>query len=66
MRIRIKINVMYPLKKKKKICRKNKIEFVINCKYEKLGNFYFLCGLLSHTEYFYKKKFEGETSGIIK
>lgn len=66
MRIRIRVDVRLPLKRKKKISRKNKSEIVVNCKYEKLGDFCFLCGLLSHTERFCRKKFEGESSGMVK
>lgn len=62
MRIRIKVNVRFPLKRKKKISRKNKSDFIVNCKYEKLGDFCFLCGLISHTERFCRKKLEEEAS----
>lgn len=66
MRIRIKVDVRFPLKRKKKISRKNNADFVVNCKYEKLGDFCFLCGLLSHTERFCRKKLEGDTSSMIR
>ena len=37
-------------------------------KYERLGDLYFTCGVLSHTERFHHKKLEGEThiSSILK
>lgn len=38
MRLKVRIDVRKPLKRKKKICRKDKTEVVVNCKYEKLGN----------------------------
>lgn len=63
MRVRIKVDVRLPLKRKKKICKKDKSEFIVNCKYEKLGEFCFICGLLSHTERFCKKKISGEMDG---
>ena len=52
MRIKIKLDVRKPLKREKKITRKNGSEFVVLCKYERLGDFCFACGLLSHTERF--------------
>lgn len=55
MRIRISLDVRCPLKRKKKISRKNKSEIMVTCKYEKLADFCFLCGLLTHTEQFCKK-----------
>lgn len=39
---------------------------IIHCKYEKLGDFCLLCGLLSHTERICKKKLEGEGAEITK
>lgn len=50
MRIKIRIDVRRPLKRKKMITRKNGTKFVVNCKYERLGDFCFVCGLVSHTE----------------
>nr|XP_017257901.1 PREDICTED: uncharacterized protein LOC108227327 [Daucus carota subsp. sativus] len=52
MRIRIKIDVRKPLKRKKKICRKNGTECIVQCKYERLGDFCFTCGMVTHTERF--------------
>lgn len=49
MRVRIRLDVRKPLKRKKKIVKKDKSEVVVTCKYEKLGDFCFICGLLSHT-----------------
>lgn len=59
MRLKIKVDVRLPIKRRKKICRRDKSECIVNCKYEKLGDFSFLCGLLSHTERFCKKKLTG-------
>lgn len=61
MRVRIAVDIRYPLKRKKKIIRQNKAEIMVTCKYEKLADFCFLCGLLTHTERFCKRKFEGES-----
>ncbi|XP_074334031.1 uncharacterized protein LOC141671643 [Apium graveolens] len=66
MRLRIRIDVRRPLKRKKKTVKKDKTAAVVNCKYEKLGDFCFICGLLSHTEQFGRKKLEVNTGEIIK
>lgn len=55
MRVKIRIDVRKPLKRKKKITRKDKSEFIITCKYERLGEFCFSCGLVSHTERFCRR-----------
>lgn len=60
------MDVRYPLKRKKKITRKNKVEVVVNYKYEKQADFCFLCGLLTHTERFCKRKFKGESEQVIR
>lgn len=39
MRIKIRIDVRKPLKRKKKITRKNGTDFMVTCKYERLGDF---------------------------
>lgn len=66
MRVRIRVDVRKPLKRKKKIVKKDNSEVVVNCKYEKLGDFCFICGMLSHTERFCKKKFESRSEAVIK
>lgn len=66
MRLKIHVDIRRPLKCKKKIVKKDKTEVVVNCKYERLGDFCFICGMLSHTERFCKKKFESESTMIQK
>ncbi|KAL8096581.1 hypothetical protein AgCh_037515 [Apium graveolens] len=66
MRVRISLDVRCPLKRKKKISRKNKSEIMVTCKYEKLADFCFLCGLITHTERFCKKKFESGSEQVIR
>lgn len=66
MRLRIKVDIRLPLKRKKKIVGKNRKEWVVNCKYEKVGDFCFVCGMLTHTERFCKKKFEGGDKEVIR
>lgn len=55
MRIRIRLDVRKALKRKKNITRRNGSEFIVTCKYERLGEFCFSCGLLSHTERFCRR-----------
>lgn len=50
MRIKVKIDVRKPLKRRKKITRRNGAEVLVTCKYERLGDFCFTCGIISHTE----------------
>lgn len=46
--------------------KKDKTEAIITCKYEKLGDFCFIYGLLSHTERFCKKKLEADNDIVTK
>lgn len=55
MRIKIRIDVRKPLKRKKKITRKNGTDFTVTYKYERLGNFCFSCGLVTHTDRFCRR-----------
>lgn len=59
MRVRIKIDVRQPLKRKKKIIKKDGKEFIVECKYERLGEFCFVCGLVSHTDRFCRMNISG-------
>lgn len=52
MRIRVAVDVRYPLKRCKKIRKPGGEWFLTNFKYERLGSFCFLCGRLGHTEHF--------------
>lgn len=61
MRIKIRLDVRKPLKRKKKIRRKNGTEFVVTCKYERLGDFCFACGLVTHTERFCRKSIDSRS-----
>ncbi|XP_074376886.1 uncharacterized protein LOC141718404 [Apium graveolens] len=58
MRLKIRVDVRKPLKRKKKICKRDKSEVIVHVKYERLGYFCFTWGLLTHIERFCKKKFE--------
>ncbi|XP_074378502.1 uncharacterized protein LOC141720045 [Apium graveolens] len=66
MRLRIRVDIRKPLKRRKKICKKDKSEVMVNCKYEKLGDFCFICGMLSHTERFCQKKLEAGSEEIVR
>ncbi|XP_074366501.1 uncharacterized protein LOC141707310 [Apium graveolens] len=59
MRIRIQVDVRKPLKRKKKICKRDGSKCIVNCKYERLGDFCFTCGMLTHTDRFCKKNMGG-------
>lgn len=64
MRIRIRLDVKKSLKRKKKIMKMNGLQVMVSCKYERLGEFCFTCGMLTHTEY-YCRKFLCKTSEEI-
>lgn len=55
MRIKIRLDVRKPLKRKKKIVKKDGKEIIVNCKYERLGDFCFSCGMVTHTDRFCRK-----------
>lgn len=65
MRIIILLDVRKPLKRKKKIIKKDGTEFTVSCKYERLGEFCFSCGIVTHTEQFCRKFIDkrGEEGG---
>lgn len=44
MRLKFRVDVRKRLKRKKKICKKDKTKVIVQCKYEKLGDFCFVCG----------------------
>lgn len=64
MRLRVRVDVRKPLKRRKKIYKKDKTEVMVTCKYEKLGDFCFVCGLLSYTERFCQRKLEADTEEV--
>lgn len=66
MRLKIKLDVSKPLKRKKKITNRNGKEFVVQCKYERLGEFYFVCGMVTHTDRFCRKFLENGGESTIK
>lgn len=48
-------NYKKPLKRKKKLMKRNGEEVMVYCKYERLGEFCFTCGMLTHTERYCRK-----------
>lgn len=63
MRVKIRLDVRKSLKRKKKIKRKNGSEFVVVCKYERLGDLCFACGLVTHTEQFCRRTIDNRGEG---
>lgn len=66
MRIKVRLDVKKPLKRKKKIIKKNGDEVIVTCKYERLDDFCFTCGLISHNERYYKRFLERGNVEISK
>lgn len=66
IRVKIRLDVRKPLKRKKKITRKDGTEFVVICKYERMGEFCFTCGLLSHTERFCRRFIDKRSDDMEK
>lgn len=66
MRVKIRLDVRNPMKHKKKITRKNDTEFAVTCKYERLGEFYFVCGLLLQSERFCRKNLDKRGTEEVK
>ncbi|PNY09838.1 hypothetical protein L195_g006396 [Trifolium pratense] len=50
MRIRVKIDVRLPLKRNTKVMNKEGKWCLVNFKYERLGTFCFVCGVMGHAE----------------
>lgn len=66
MRIRIRLDVRRPLKRKKKVTRRDGSEFVVLCKYERLGEFCFVCGMITHTERFCRKNLGNRGESVVR
>lgn len=57
----IKLDVRRPIKRKKKIAKKDGSSFVVNCKYERLGEFCFKCGMVTHTYRFCRTSVDADS-----
>lgn len=44
------MDVRKPLKRKKKLVKRDWTKVIVTCKYKRLGEFCFTCGILTHTE----------------
>lgn len=60
MRLKVNVDVRFPLKKEKKVRKLGGEWKVVKFKYEKLGTFCYLCGVLGHTDQFCEKNFQME------
>lgn len=66
MRVRIRLDARKPIKRKKKIIKKYGQEFVVVCKYERLGEFCFSCGIVSHTDIFCRSSINSGAETVTK
>lgn len=66
MRLKISLDVRKPLKRKKKITRRNGSDFMVTCNYERLGDFCFSCGLVTHTERFCRRSLDRRGEELSK
>lgn len=66
MLTKIKMDICKALKRKKKITDRNGKEFVVHCKYERMGEFCFICGLVTHTYRFCRKFLEDPGNNLVK
>ncbi|XP_019161976.1 PREDICTED: uncharacterized protein LOC109158517 [Ipomoea nil] len=58
MRIRVRLDVAAPLKRRMKILRKDGTVQWINFRYERLSTFCFCCGVLGHSDKFCRRVYE--------
>ncbi|XP_057811485.1 uncharacterized protein LOC131025710 [Salvia miltiorrhiza] len=65
-RIRVGVCVTEPIKRFKRIKKKDGSSFVVNFKYERLNVFCFLCGRLGHSESFCKLMFNSATKDTVR
>lgn len=66
MRIRVRLDVRKPLKRRKKIVKRNGMKVMVSCKYERLGDFCFTCGMLTHTDRYCSKFLANTSEGSSK
>ncbi|MCH81632.1 DUF4283 domain protein [Trifolium medium] len=64
MRIRVLVDVRLPLKKQKKIKKQGGESRLVQFKYERLGTFCYVCGILGHADIKCPKLFEQAESDI--
>lgn len=66
MRIRVRVDTRVPLKKEKKVKRPGGDWRVVSFKYERLGVFCFMCGIIGHTEQYCDKLLDCENDDGVR
>jgi 14-3-3 protein epsilon len=66
MRIRVLVDIRLPLKKSKSIKKPGGESKIVNFKYERLGTFCYVCGLLGHSENRCPKLFDMATNDVVR
>jgi len=66
MRIKVEIDVNEPLEQSWLFERESAEAVTVEFKYERLGDFCYVCGILGHTHNFCTKKFAGGAEGGVK
>lgn len=66
LRVRVKIDLTKPLKRRMKMRRTGDEWFWIIFKYENVPTFCFICGLMGHSDKFYSKFFDTPESEIVR
>ncbi|MBA0570259.1 hypothetical protein Golob_003938 [Gossypium lobatum] len=59
MRLKVKIDVLKPLRRVVKLVDKDRVKIIGVIKYERLPDFCYVCGLIGHSFKNCKKKIEG-------
>lgn len=55
MRVRVSVKINKPLKRKMKVRKSGAEWFWITFKYENFPTFYFICGIMGHSDKFYSR-----------
>uniref|UniRef100_A0A803NL38 DUF4283 domain-containing protein n=1 Tax=Cannabis sativa TaxID=3483 RepID=A0A803NL38_CANSA len=64
--VRITIDIAKPLKRRMKLCKENGEWIWANFKYEHLPTFWFVCGIIGHSERSCPKRFEQSVEQMVK
>uniref|UniRef100_A0A803P0P8 CCHC-type domain-containing protein n=1 Tax=Cannabis sativa TaxID=3483 RepID=A0A803P0P8_CANSA len=66
LRVRVRVNVNAPLKRRMKIRSRNGEAFYAYFKYERVPTFCFICGVMGHAERFCEKIYDTPIENIVK
>ena len=66
MRVRVKVDLDKPFKRRMKIRKSGTKWYWINFKYENVPMFCFICGLIGHSDRFRARIFETHEEQIVK